>query len=138
MWSRKELAFTVVLCAVTLAGIAWDDAPTWLRMTAKLILMLALFAPLLPFLALLPWHFVALHRGLMSRSKVPTQLAIEDGVLIIVHGVKTTRIALDAIRSAREACNENWSDSKMLADALTIYGKQSAKVPTNADGYAAT
>ena len=58
----------LLLAPLAIWGLLVPDAPRWVKACAGVICVLALLAPALPFLALLPWHFIAVHRGLVSRS----------------------------------------------------------------------
>lgn len=130
----KDVGLGIALGGVALVGLLWSDAPTWLQVVAGLIALLATLFPVLPFAVLLPWHFVARRRGLMPRSNEPTALRVEADALIITHRGKTTRIALDEVTRVRDARNDNWTESRMLADALTLYGAKPVRVPLDADG----
>lgn len=61
-------------------------------------------------------------------------------MLHIQRGNKQTRHALDDITRARLARNDNWTESKMLEDALGLFaknGRELARVPESATGFGA-
>lgn len=109
-----------------------NDAPLWLQVIAAL----AFFFPVLPYALLLPWHFIARGRGLIARSDLPTTLVLDGNTLVATHHKKTVRIALEQVTRARDARNDNWGESKMLVDALTLYGgrRRLLRVPLDSNG----
>ncbi|TKD03544.1 hypothetical protein [Polyangium fumosum] len=132
MW--KETAASLAIAAVLLFIFLESRFPTWLR---ALIGLLVLVAPVLPFLVLLPWHFIARYRGLAKRSDVPCVLSLAEGVLHVQRGDKRTRHALDLVARARFARNDNWTESKMLEDALGLFtakGREIERLPESATG----
>lgn len=130
----RDWAVGLLLGVVALLGLLWDGAPTWLRVVSMVLLALAFIAPALPFLILLPWHFFALHRGLIARRDEVMSLTLEAETLVLSDG---QRVSLDDVASARACRNDNWSESRMLADALTLYsakGRKLVRVPLDAVG----
>lgn len=131
MW--KEWAVGGVVGAVALAALMWDGTPRWLK---AVVLVLGVVGPLLPVLALVPWYFVARARGLLPRRADPTSLRVEGEVLVVTYGEKTERHALADVTRARHVQNDNWTESKQLADALTLYAgrRRLTRVPLDAAG----
>ncbi len=115
--------------------IALDDrTPSWLRGSLGI---LAMVAPLLPVLALIPWHFIALRRGLANRSSIPCEVSLSEGIIHFQRGSRRTEHALDAIARARFARNENWTESKILEDALGLFtsnGREVERLPASTIG----
>ena len=67
----QSMLGVLILGPLAIWGLLVPDAPRWVKACAGVICVLALLAPALPLLALLPWHFLAVHRGLVSRSDQP-------------------------------------------------------------------
>ncbi|MDI3284115.1 hypothetical protein [Polyangium sp. 15x6] len=100
--------------------------------------MAVLLFPVLPFLLLIPWHFIALHRGLARRSDVPCVMSLSEGVLHVQRGDERKSHALTGVARARLARNENWTESKMLEDALGLFaanGREIVRLPESATGF---
>ncbi len=113
-------------------------SPTWLRIGVEILVIAATAAPALPFLALIPWHFIALHRGLVRRRSVLCVVSLSQGVIQVNRGDKLTSHALGIIVSARFAQNDNWTESKMLEDALGLFasdGREIERLPRSATGF---
>jgi hypothetical protein len=130
----KEVAVGGVLGGLALLLLVVPGTPAWLRGG---IVALGVVGPWLPLLALLPWHFVAQHRGLARRSPSRCAVSLEDGFLLVTRGESRTRHALDAVIHARLARNGNWTESKLLEDALTLFaanGREMVRLPLSASG----
>ena len=87
---------------------------------------------------LLPWHFIAMHRGLVPRSEQRHTVSVEGGAATLTHGNKRTRCDLNQVSRARRAFNDNWTESKMLEDAVSLFsakGRALVRVPVSADGF---
>lgn len=101
--------------------------------------VLGALAPLLPLLALVPWYFVAVHRGLMRRSKIRFVLSIASESIHVQRGAQLPRShALAEIVRARFAQNDNWTESKLLEDALSLFDKRDrevVRIPESAEGF---
>lgn len=100
--------------------------------------MAATAAPVLPFLVLIPWHFIALHRGLIRRGRVPCVVSLSQEAIHVERGDEPTSHALDIIARARFAQNDNWTESKMLEDALGLFasdGREIVRLPRSATGF---
>lgn len=133
-WSWKEVLAILAISAATLVILLDNRSPTWLR-TGLGVLVFA--APFLPILALIPWHFIALHRGLTGRSRVPCVVSLSEGAIHVERGNKRTSHALSTIVRARFARNDNWTESKMLEDALGLFasdGREIERLPESATG----
>lgn len=127
----------VAVGGLAVAGLTLAAVPIWLRWVSGAVAALAFAAPVLPFLALLPWHFLALRRGLMPRSRGPCTVTLAHGALSVDHGATHTRCDLDEVSRARRARNDNWTESKMLEDAIGLFsakGVEIARVPLAAAG----
>lgn len=134
-WSWQEPLAIVALSGVSLFILIYSGSPTWLR---TLVLILVTFGPFFPFLALIPWHFIAKHRGLTSRSRIPCVVSCANGLLHVQRGNKHSRHALDHIVRARLARNDNWTQSNMLEDALGLFavnGREIERIPESAMGF---
>lgn len=143
-WSWKEALATLAICTVTFVGLAFVDhgSPSWLRTSVgvlvSVLLMAVTAAPALPFLLFIPWHFIALHRGLISRSRVPCVVSLSQEVIHIERGDKLTSHMLGIIARARFAQNDNWTESTMLEDALGLFasdGREIGRLPRSATGF---
>ena len=137
--SWKEAVAALAIGAATLASLVFVDAgsPTWIRAAVCVLLFAVAVIPALPFLVLIPWHFIALHRGLTSRSSVPCEVSLSEGFIHFKRGNKRTSHALITIVRARFARNDNWTESKMLEDALGLFisnGREIARLPESATG----
>jgi hypothetical protein len=136
-WSWKEAVAIVALSGISLVILLHDGSPTWLR---AMIMLLVTVGPFLPVLALIPWHFIAKHQGLMSRSPIPTIVSYSNGVIQITRGNKRTSHPFEHIVRARLARNDNWTESTMLEDALGLFavnGREIVRLPESATGFAA-
>jgi hypothetical protein len=137
--SWKEAVAALAIGAALLAGLIFVDAgsPVWLRAAVAVLLLAVTVAPALPFLMLIPWHFIALHRGLVSRSSVPCVVSISAGAIHVKRANKLSSHALDSIVRARFARNGNWTESKMLEDALGLFasnGREIERLPGSTTG----
>lgn len=136
--SFQSVLIVLVLGSLTLWGLLVPDAPRWVKACAAVICVLAFLGPALPALALLPWHFIAVHRGLVPRSERRRIIELEAGAATITHGDKQTRCDLKQVSRARRAFNDNWTESKMLEDAVTLFsvkGRALVRVPVSAEGF---
>lgn len=134
----QSMLGVLILGPLAIWGLLVPDAPRWVKACAGVICVLALLAPALPLLALLPWHFIAVHRGLVSRSDQPRTVEIDGGAATITHRNKRTRCELHQVSRARRAFNSNWTESRMLEDAVTLFsvkGRALVRVPVSADGF---
>ncbi|MDC0742793.1 hypothetical protein [Polyangium mundeleinium] len=132
--SWKETAVSLAIGAVLLFIFLDDRFPTWLRASIGILIIVA---PVLPFLVLLPWHFIARSRGLAPRSDVPCVVSLSEGGLHVQRGDKRTSHVLDLVARARFARNDNWTESKMLEDALGLFtakGREIERLPESATG----
>ena len=135
-WSWQEIVAIVALSGIALALWAHDGSRTWLR--ASIIVFVSV-GPFLPVLMLIPWHFIAKHRGLISRSPIPCVVSCSNGSLHIERGHKRTSHSFERIVRARLAQNDNWTESKMLEDALGLFasnGREIERLPESATGFA--
>lgn len=135
-WSLKDVVAIVVTSGIFLFILIYNGSPTWLRI---MIILLVTVGPFLPILALIPWHFIAKHQGLMSRSPIPTVVSCSNGFIQITRGNKRTSLPFEHIVRARLARNDNWTESKMLEDALGLFaanGREIERLPESATGFA--
>jgi hypothetical protein len=133
----RDLAVGTMLGCMVLAALLAEGTPRWLRSVATGVVVLAMLAPLLPVLVLLPWHLIAVRRGLAPRSTTSFTLAIREGDVVITHAIKAACYPLNEVARARVARNSNWTESKMLEDALSLVdtrGRRLARVPLTAHG----
>jgi hypothetical protein len=133
-WSWKEALAILALIAAMLFIFLDDRSPAWLRAGFGVLLIAG---PFLPVLALVPWHFIALRRGLVSRSRIPCEVSLSEGYIHVKRGDKRTSHALGAVVRARFARNDNWTESKMLEDALGLFtsnGREIERLPESATG----
>lgn len=126
----------------------WRDAAWYAGLGALLLMSYALggwgvvgavvtIGPFLPVAALVPWYFVARQRGLAPRSARPLAVTLAEGALILEGLHRPRRVPLDAVRRARFVRNDNWTESKLLDDALTLLdgrGRVLGRVPLSAAG----
>jgi len=143
-WSWREVLAISAICTATFVGLAFVDhgSPSGLRtgvaVLVGVLLMAGTVAPALPFLALIPWHFIALQRGLVSRGRVPCVVSLSRKAIHVKRGNKLTSHTLDIIARARFAQNDNWTESKMLEDALGLFasdGREIGRLPRSAAGF---
>ncbi|HRI71206.1 MAG TPA: hypothetical protein PK156_43535 [Polyangium sp.] len=133
--SWKEIFAIAAISGISLFILIYPGSPAWLR---AIVLILATFGPFFPILALIPWHFIAKHRGLTSRSRIPCVVSCANGMLHVGRGNKRARHALDRVVRARLARNDNWTESNMLEDALGLFaakGREIERVPESAMGF---
>lgn len=78
-------AIGLALGGLAVAGLTVDGVPRWIRWASAVLVGLATIAPVAPFLALLPWHFLAVRRGLIRRSLVPYSVTVARRRLLL-HG----------------------------------------------------
>ena len=138
--SWKEMVAIFAICAATLALLIFVDAgsPAWLHAVLGVLLFAATVAPALPFLVLIPWHFISLHRGLIRRGRGPCVVSISQGAVHVKRADKVTSHALGSIVRARFTRNDNWTESKMLEDALGLFasnGREIERLPESATGF---
>jgi hypothetical protein len=120
--------------AVGLAIVLNDRSPGWLRAG---VYVLAWVGPFLPLLALIPWYFIAKHRGLIPRSRVPCVVSLYEGAIHVRRGNKCSSHPLGIVVRARFARNDNWTESKTLEDALGLFapnGREIERLPESATG----
>jgi len=104
-----------------------------LKLTAWLVFAIGppiLFVLILPF-----WVGWSLWRGLMLRSRVPAEVQVANGVVVVSTGRRRRWALLDNVGRARLAINGNWTDSTLVEDALTLFdtkGRTLAKIPMSA------
>jgi len=101
--------------------------------TLLLLLMLG-SGELLILLAMVP---VSVFQGLALRDHRPWRVAREGGVLRVSNGKRASEVALSDVRRVRWAFNGNWTESKIVEDALTLYGERGrrlVKIPGCAAG----
>jgi len=128
----KPLAAAATLGGFALVILVTPQTPAWLRAGIVALGVLGSAMPALALLALVPWHFLALQRGLARRSTTPSVVSVTDGFLLVERGEWRTRHALDAVARARLARNANWTESKMLEDALGLFeanGREMVRLP---------
>lgn len=136
-WSWQEVVLIVVLSPLVIGVIFYEKTPSWLRM---LVGALVFIGPCVPVLALVPWHFVAKHRGLVSRSQIPCNVTMDAAFLHIERGSKQVSYAWANVVRARMAQNDNWTESTMLEDALGLFdarGREIDRIPESAVGFTA-
>ena len=128
--SWKEAVAALAVGAALLAGLIFVDAgsPAWHHVAVAVLLLAVALAPALPFLALIPWHFIALHRGLVRRGSAPCAVSISEGAIHVRRGKKLSVHALDGIVRARFVRNGNWTESKMLEDALGLFASSAREI----------
>jgi hypothetical protein len=136
----KEMIAIFAICAATLALLIFVNAgsPAWLRAVLGVLVFAATAAPALPFLMLIPWHFICLHRGLIRRSRAPCVVSISHGAVHVERADKISSHALDSVVRARFTRNDNWTESTMLEDALglfTLNGREIERLPESATGF---
>lgn len=105
-----------------------------------ILILLGWLASVLPpllILLLIPWHFLAVRRGLMKRTTTGCAVSLAGGSLHVQRGLKHTSRSLDGIVRGRFARNGNWTESKMLEDALGLFaagGREVVRLPESAEG----
>jgi hypothetical protein len=141
-WPREHIRDAVLgtlLGGVVLALLVWSGTPAWLRTGAGLVALVAFAAPFLPILVLIPWHFVAIHQGLTPRRAMPATVIVADGWIVCTEPKtgKETRVRWGEVARARVVRNDNWSQSKMLDDALGLFAsgrRELLRVPLDSNG----
>jgi len=134
-WTWKEVVAIVAISGISLVILVHDGSPKWLR---AIVTVLCTAGPFLPIFALIPWHFIAKHQGLMSRGAIPWVVSCSNGSLIVERGNKRTSHSFERIVRARMAQNDNWTESKMLEDALGLFaanGREVVRLPESATGF---
>jgi hypothetical protein len=133
----RDVAAGVSLGGIALVILLVPQTPAWLRAGIVALGMLGSVLPALAILALVPWHFVAIHRGLARRGASPCVVSVADGFLSVERGERRARLAIDAVARARLARNANWTESKMLEDALGLFsadGREQVRLPLSTGG----
>lgn len=91
------------------------------------------------FLVVLPaWWWHSVHRGLRTRTRRPFSVRLDGDQLEIVDDGARHAIPLSHISRVRHARNANWTGSKLVEDAMTLFdvdGRRLAKVPVSASGF---
>ena len=115
--------------------------PHWLSTLAHtlfaLCAVLAALLPVLTVLVLVVDYFVARHRGLAKRTSARWAVSIEGDDLHVERDGVRRRLPLRSVVRARFARNENWTESKLLEDALGLFtasGREVARLPESAQG----
>ncbi|EYF01179.1 hypothetical protein [Chondromyces apiculatus] len=137
-WKEGLTILAIGTAALLLFVFVDEHSPTWLRTSVGVLVIAATVAPVLPFLALIPWHFIARHRGLIGSSRIPCVVSLSQEVIHVTRGNKLTTHALTTIARARFAQNDNWTESKMLEDALGLFtsnGREIERLPRSATGF---
>lgn len=133
-WSWREALAISAIGAATVAILASHRTPTWLR---AIVVGLGIVVPFLPLLALLPQHFLATRRGLIRRSRIPCAVEISGEAIHVTRGDERKTHALGMIVRARFTRNDNWTESKVLEDALGLFGsdgREIARLPASTAG----
>lgn len=137
-WRELLAILAIMTGTIVLLVLAKQPASSpWLRRSVGVLVLVATAAPALPFLALIPWHFIAVRRGLIRRSRAPCAVSLAQEILRVERGAKLTRHALGTIARARFARNDNWTESKILEDALSLFasnGREIERLPQSATG----
>jgi hypothetical protein len=110
---------------------------TFLKGLVFILIMVVSLVPILPYLVLIPWHFIALHRGLTKRTTIGCLVALADGSFDVKCGSKHSSHSLDGIVRGRFVRNDNWTESKMLEDALGLFtegGREVVRLPESTEG----
>ena len=126
--SRREVIVALAIAVAGLAILVSDRSPGWLRAGVCFLATVGAVVPFLPLLALVPWHFVAKHRGLIPRSPTPCAVSLTEGAIHITRGDRSTSHALESVVRARLAQNDNWTESKMLEDALGLFARDGREI----------
>jgi len=82
-------------------------------------------------------HFRSLAKGLTIKDNLKWVILLTEDYLTVKYGKKEKRIALSSIDSAFYAYNGNWTESKVVEDALTLKdknGKNIIKIPSSSEG----
>jgi hypothetical protein len=92
---------------------------------------LLLFAIALPF-----WIAWSVHRGLRWRTNRPVVVRLEGEHVHVVEGIRTHVVALRDVTRVRVAENSNWTESRLVDAALTLFRRRRllVKVPLSAAG----
>ena len=128
----KETLTILLLAAVALtAWFLWPPTQRWL-------VALPLIAPVLFVIALPFWHGWCIGRGLRLRTRARWRVVSTAAAVVVWCGEESTELPAANIASGRLAQNANWTDSRFLEDALTLFdshGKSLLKIPSSADGF---
>jgi len=112
---------------------------SWIDLIAFILLVLAAGGLPLLFLLILPfWLVRSIWQGLQLRTRRSYRVEIEDDVLVVHRDDRARRIPFDDIARGRHAENGNWTESKLVDDALTLYdadGRRLAKFPAASEGF---
>lgn len=116
--------------------IGADMLPPWLTTFAYGLFVLlagaALLHPILVALVLVADYFVCRYRGLVKRTSSRWAVSIADDVLHIDRDGVRRSLPLRDLARARFVRNENWTESKLLEDALgllTASGRELTRLP---------
>ncbi len=108
-----------------------------MRLVEGVVMLLGMLAPAGELLILLAMVPLSVHQGLAMRDHRPWRVTREGGVLWVSHGERETQVPVAAVRRMRWAFNGNWTESKLVEDALTLFGERGrklVKIPGSAQG----
>lgn len=92
--------------------------------------------PVLPYLVILLQYPCSMHAGLIQRTGRVWRLEIgSEALCVLVDERKVGEFSLADVASARCARNSNWSESKLVEDALSLFdvrGRRLVKLPCSA------
>jgi hypothetical protein len=133
VWFDSTLG--VVLGALAVYGFT-NGAPSWAKLVSAVLSGLVLLLPVAPLLVILVDLRSALRRGLIRRGVACTVVNDAGAVAVSSRG-RTVRHPLADVGRARRARNDNWSESKLVEDALGLFsvrGRELVRVPLSASG----
>lgn len=95
-------------------------------------------APLL-FLVVLPfWWARSVRKGLRTRRSQPCAVQTHSDAFLVRTGAREQSFPFPSVVRCRFAINANWTESKLVENALTLFdttGKPLVKVPSSAAGF---
>lgn len=102
------------------------------------VLVLCGGAPLLLLIALPFWVASSVFQGMSLRGWQRWEVRLRAGKLELSAGRRSLLLEMESIAEARWATNGNWTRSRLVEDALTLYGwngRRLAKIPESSKGF---
>jgi hypothetical protein len=96
--------------------------------------------PLLFVIVLPIWTRRSVQQGLVRRSRTPVAVRTDAAreAIVVQKGERIEVLRFERISRARHGINGNWTESKLVEDALTLYdatGASVCKIPASALGF---
>lgn len=84
----------LALGGLAVAGLTVSGVPSWLRWGSAAMVVLATLGPALPVVALIPWYFLSLRRGLIARGPHPCTVTLLGDAVLVERGPTRTHCEL--------------------------------------------